>query len=309
MKTLLGVVSDKEIYCDVDDESSVRETLQLLHDLTGVTWNSFKEDSGNNNLVFYKVHLFDVVEDSVRRHLHFCGDSDVELELPLNCSSCSQMFMGCDIHQNIDLDTRNIQDMSCMFEGCIIREGVSFGDMFYTNKVKCMDSMFEKCQFFGDFAVGDHFDMCSVEECFAMFRECVFFKGFSLGNKINLSNAYCIESMFCGCNLPEGFSLGDNFDTSNVKYMSSVFHNCTYSDGFKLPLGFSVKSAIDVQNLFCGCKITKGFLSNLRLDNQREDLWTVMFEGCILEPDGDFKSIDDIITWLRDGMKYFDKEE
>ena len=58
-KTYLGVVAGKEIFCDLEDESSIKETLKYLESLTGEKWRTFKERTGNKNLVFYRESMYE----------------------------------------------------------------------------------------------------------------------------------------------------------------------------------------------------------------------------------------------------------
>ena len=86
--TYLGKVEGEKIFCNLDSKESIKNCLEFLEKLTGEEWETFKEESGNENLVFYKTSMFEVVASY---YLHFKANNN-KVELPLNCSSCENMF-------------------------------------------------------------------------------------------------------------------------------------------------------------------------------------------------------------------------
>ena len=143
--TYLGIVEGEKIFCNLESDDSINNCLEFLEKLTGEEWETFREASGNENLVFYKTSMY---FDMLDFYLVFRGGKYVEL--PLNCSSCEHMFEDCNLSVDLfidnEFDTSKVEDMNFMFQNCRLPEGFSLGDKFDTSRVKNMDFMFQNCK-------------------------------------------------------------------------------------------------------------------------------------------------------------------
>ena len=53
--TYLGIVEGEKIFCNLKSEDSISNCLEFLEKLTGENWDTFKEKTGNKNLVFIEL--------------------------------------------------------------------------------------------------------------------------------------------------------------------------------------------------------------------------------------------------------------
>lgn len=77
---------------------------------------SFREETGDKNLVFYNPDFFDIVGN----HLHYKNTAERDIPQPINMSSAYKMFQGIKI-ASIDLSNwvmHAVNNLEGMFDGC-----------------------------------------------------------------------------------------------------------------------------------------------------------------------------------------------
>lgn len=241
--TYLGEVDGEAIFCNLESEESICNTVTFLEKLTGETWCTFKEEFGNENTVFYRKNMYTCKNS----HLLFVGSNKVEL--PLNCSSCYKMFTDCEFNNDLDfshfdssrviemdrafsnsrfsedidfswLNTSNVVDFYTMFNGATFNGNVNIN--FDTSKATNMCGMFMHSCFCGDLIIGDNFVTDSVQAIGTvvdMFRYSRFKKGAKFGN------GFCITStadLFSHARLPGGLTRADfNSDKDIIEWLKS----------------------------------------------------------------------------------------
>ena len=131
--------------------------------------------------------------------LHYNEDSGLAPVLPINASSCCDMFRGCTTLERLDLShfrTENIVTMMSMFRGCHNLKELDLSN-FNTENVINMSRMFEGCTKLTTFSV----------------------KGFSTVNTVSMAN------IFQNCKSLITLDLL-SFDTSNVRSFANFFNGC-----------------------------------------------------------------------------------
>ena len=78
---------------------------------------SFREGTGNKNLVIYDPEYFEATED----YLYYKNNQQDSIPQPINISSAYKMFHTCTNLTSLDLsnwDVSNVRDMNYMFYNC-----------------------------------------------------------------------------------------------------------------------------------------------------------------------------------------------
>lgn len=95
--------------------------------------------------------------------------------------SMKSMFENCRYLKSLDLssfDTKNVEDMSCMFKGCERLETIYVGDGFDVNNVRYSDNMFKNCKNInGDYKYRDNYTDKKEASWYGYFRKKVGMNG------------------------------------------------------------------------------------------------------------------------------------
>ncbi len=246
---------------DFENEQAREELKRDLNSrFPDYNWRWFKEERGKKNWVLYRGDMF--YEKTSREggksvtFLKYINSSGAP-ELPINCSSCYDMFSVYNLTEDVifgdKFNTKDVVDMRNMFHMCGFPNNFSLGDKFDTSNVTDMYRMFAWSNLPTGFSLGDKFDTSNVTNMSSMFSHADFPTGFSLGDKFDTSNVTNMYEMFSHADFPAGFSLGDKFDTSNVTDMYRMFSNADFSAGFSLGDKFSTVSVADTSSMFSEC--------------------------------------------------------
>lgn len=145
------------------------------------------------------------------------------------------------------VDTSNIRDMGCMFDGC---ESLTSLDLsgFDTSKAEDMFSMFYGCESLTSLDLSG-FDTSKVEDMSWMFSGCTNLALLNLEG-FDTSNVWDMSCMFDGCASIETLDLS-SFDTGEVLYMYSMFEDC--SNLTEIFVGERFQLIDEEANVFAGC--------------------------------------------------------
>ena len=120
------------------------------------------------------------------------------------------------------LNTSNVTDMSCMFQGCWSLTNLDLST-FNTGNVTDMKSMFS---WSGINKINlSHFDTRNVVNMFGMFSDCSGLTCLDLGS-FDTGNVTNMESMFFNCSNLEIIYAGDKWSTASVTEGEYVFYDC-----------------------------------------------------------------------------------
>ncbi len=198
-------------------------------------------------------------------------------------TSTSYWFDGFTNLTQIDglenLNTNNITDMSCMFNGCEKLESLNLSG-FNTSNVTYMSLMFGGCSSLTSLDVTG-FDSSNAIYMDGMFRGCSGLTSLNVSS-FNTEKAKEISEMFAGCSGLSSLDFGDNFNTSNVTTMWAMFSGCSSLTSLDVT-GFDTSKTTEMGSMFSHCsKLTSLDLSNFNTANVKN--MGNMFDGCsILE--------------------------
>lgn len=203
---------------DSESDESRENCKEILNNLdSSHTFDWFKEETGNKQWVLYDTKYFYIECIDTFCHLHYKEDSNAAdtLTIPLNCSSCYEMFNNYR-GKSLTLpqfDTTDVVAMQYMFAHShnLVKLDLS---NFNTESVKDMQYMFRCC---------DKLSLLNMS-------------GFSTENLVNT------EYMFSGCCSLEFLDL-TSFKTTSLKLLHCMFYDCSnlqriyVSQKWKLPDG------------------------------------------------------------------------
>ena len=138
------------------------------------------------------------------------------------------MFAGClrltTIDNFINLDTRNVTNMSAMFQDCSMMRKLDLNNgVFETEKVTNMASMFKGCGSLYELYV-DGFDTSLVEDMSSMFEACGNLTELNL-QYFNTEKVTKMNRMFMNSSKLEKIIVGNDWDTTN-RETDSMFEGC-----------------------------------------------------------------------------------
>lgn len=172
------------------------------------------------------------------------------------------------------LDTSSLEDMNCMFYGCLNLTSLDLSN-FITSKVYDMYGMFADCKSLTSLDLSN-FNVSKVLTMLGMFSGCEKLESLDLSRFIT-PNLKQMHHMFDGCANLKSIDVS-NLNTSKVKDMTSVFQNCSSLTSLDLS-SFDTSLVTDMSNMFKGCtSLTSLDLSNFNCKNIRSIYG--MFENC-----------------------------
>ena len=120
-----------------EERERVKEEINV-NSLTKYDW--FKEETGKNHWVLYNTKMYEVE----KIYLHYKENSNLAPIIPINATSCYDMFYGCKSLTQLDLSnftTSNVISMKSMFDNCKALTQLDLSN-FNTSSVTDMSSMF-----------------------------------------------------------------------------------------------------------------------------------------------------------------------
>lgn len=247
-------LEEKEYSLNVNSEEERERVKQEVNanSLAQYDWfEEFERDVKDGHWVFYDTSMYMPKKDNRDLNLHYnprCNQTPI---IPINATSCRNMFSDCDKLTELNLsklNTVNIVSMKGMFKNCRKITTLDL-DNLITSKVTDMSSMFEACTKLVNLNLSNFdtsnvihmcfmfehnlnltvldlssFDTSKVTWMYYMFQDCKRLKSLDLSN-FDTSNLEDMEYMFSGCESLEVLDLS-NFNTSKVRMLNSAFMNC-----------------------------------------------------------------------------------
>lgn len=214
-------------------------------------FEEFEGDVEDGHWVFYDTSMYMPKKDNRDLDLHYNPRCNQIPIIPINATSCRNMFSDCDKLTELNLsklNTVNIVSMIGMFKNCRKITTLDL-DNLITSKVTDMFGMFMACTKLvnlnlSNFDTSNVTDMCfmfehnlnltvldlssfdtsKVERMSCMFQDCKRLKSLDLSN-FDTSNLESMQYMFSGCESLEVLDLS-NFNTSKVRRLNGTFMNC-----------------------------------------------------------------------------------
>ena len=146
-----------------------------------------------------------------------------------NVKYINSMFDSCKKLKslpNLNWNTNNIVDMSCLFKFCSQLNSTKEISKFNTENVKNMSQMFYRCEKLSSLDGLKHWNTKNVTDMSYMFNFCYSLSDFSPLKNWNTGNIKNMSSMFSFCKIST-LSSFSNWNTKNVTNMNSMFkqHN------------------------------------------------------------------------------------
>ena len=128
-------------------------------------------------------------------------------------------------HKSISVivcDTKNIEKMNMMFDGCRDLKKLEFEKSFNTENVRNMRCMFEMCSSLTELDL-KNFNTKNVTDMGYMFSKCSSLKKLNIRN-FNTENVTDMSYMFYWCSKLKKINFGQNFNTTTNMY--AMFDGC-----------------------------------------------------------------------------------
>ena len=191
-----------------------------------------------------------------------------------NVTDMSCMFDGCSRLRTLDVshfDTANVTDMSCMFSACRELTALDVSG-FDTANVTSMHTMFSYC--IGLTALDlSHFDTSKVTSMLYMFSACSGLTALDVSG-VDTASVTSMACMFGGCSGLTALDVS-HFDTANVTSMYAMFSGCSNlrtiyaSDKFRTA-SVPENDLYNSQNMFYNCTSLVGG-NGTRFDSRHTD--------------------------------------
>ena len=234
-----------------EERERVKAEVNANH-LAQYDWfEEFEGDVEDGHWVFYDTSMYMPKKDNRNLDLHYSPRCNQAPIIPINATSCRNMFSDCDKLTELNLsklNTVNIVSMEGMFKNCRKITTLDL-DNLITSKVTDMSSMFRACTKLVNLNLRNFdtsnvthmcfmfehnlnltaldlssFDTSKVTWMYYMFQDCKRLKSLDLSN-FDTSNLELMEYMFSGCESLEVLDLS-NFNTSKARMLNSAFMNC-----------------------------------------------------------------------------------
>ena len=168
-----------------------------------------------------------------------------------NVTNMSNMFNGCSllVPDLTGFNTDNVEDMGAMLAGC---DAVTSFDLrhFKTSKVKQMSNMFSGCDNLASLDLSS-FNTENVESMYNMFHGCKALTSLDL-TSFNTQNVKEMADMFSDCSKLKSLDLR-NFNTANVTSMSDMFDGCVALTSLDVS-SFVTSNVTDMSSMFAYCR-------------------------------------------------------
>ena len=206
-----------------------------------------------------------------------------------NVSDMYCMFDGCKALTTLDLssfDTSNVTNMGSMFDGCSALTALDVSS-FDTGAVWNMRSMFYGCKALTTLDVSS-FDTSNVTDMVNMFCNCVALTSLDLSS-FNTSSVTDMNCMFSGCKALTTLDLS-SFDTTDVKNMNCMFSGCGSLTSLNVS-SFSTGNVTNMYGMFYNCgSLTSLNVSSFSTGNTTD--MRSMFYNCAALTSLDLSSFD-----------------
>ena len=180
-----------------------------------------------------------------------------------------------------------------MFYGMFSLQTINNLEYLNTKNVTDMTGMFQMCNGLTSLNLGDNFDTSSVTDMTGMFKLCYSLTSLDLGDNFNTENVTNMYQMFYDLYSLTSLDLGDNFDTSKVTDMREMFYYCKALETIYCKEGtdWSTNSA-DKTNMFAFCTKLSGKCGSKSFECDGEnDIDGTYAKVCTDDQNGYFTSI------------------
>ena len=228
----------------------------------------------NNNLLDlkdYNTELY-INKKKVRYKKFFKPEKEgvylINILFNIDLINCKYMFTNCENIikiKFISFNTRYVEYMENMFDGCINLTNIYNLFLFDTQMVKNMSYMFNKCHKLNNINLSS-FNNYYVTDMKYMFNECTNLINLDFPSSFGTQYVEDMSSMFYGCSSLTSLNIS-SFKTERVKDMNMMFNNCKSLINLDLST-FNTINVNKMNSMFQGCHHLKYLdLSNFNTKN------------------------------------------
>ena len=202
-----------------EERERVKEEINV-NSLTKYDW--FKEETGKNHWVLYNTKMYEVE----KIYLHYKEDSNLVPIIPINATSCYDMFYGCKSLTQLNLsnfDTSQVINMSGIFSACTALTQLNLSN-FNTNNVSAMSGIFNCCYKLTQLDLSS-FDTSKVVYMDNMFSHCKSLTQLDLSN-FDTSEVYRMDDMFYDCPKLNIIYISVKWNINSVENSDDMFEDC-----------------------------------------------------------------------------------
>ena len=208
-----------------EERERVKEEINV-NSLTKYDW--FKEETGKNHWVLYNTKMYEVE----KIYLHYKEDSNLVPIIPINATSCYDMFYGCKSLTQLNLsnfDTSQVINMSGIFSACTALTQLNLSS-FDTSKVTAMGGMFNCCYKLTQLDLSS-FDTSKVVYMDNMFSYCKSLTQLDLSN-FDTSEVYRMDDIFYDCQKLNIIYISAKWNINSINYSDDMFNGCRFLPNF-----------------------------------------------------------------------------
>lgn len=208
-----------------EERERVKEEINV-NSLIKYDW--FKEETGKNHWVLYNTKMYEVE----KIYLHYKEDSNLVPIIPINATSCYDMFYGCKSLTQLDLSnftTSNVISMESMFDNCKALTQLDLSN-FNTSSVTDMSSMFWGCESLTQLDLSS-FDTSKVVYMDNMFSYCKSLTQLDLSN-FDTSEVYRMDDIFYDCQKLNIIYISAKWNINSINYSDDMFNGCRFLPNF-----------------------------------------------------------------------------
>ena len=186
----------------------------------------------------------------------------------------------------------DIDDISCIFDGCQSLISISDISNWNISKVTKMNKLFNECISLKSLPDISGWDTCNVTTMEKLFNQCESLESLPDIGQWDTSNVIHMKYLFCHCNTLEFLPKIGKWNLSNVKTMFKMFGFCQSLSSLPDISRFNISNVTDISYLFEGCSSLKSLPDISKWDTSKVEDMAGMFVDCQL-----LEKLPDISKW------------
>lgn len=208
--TYYGKVNGEAIFCNAENEESIKGVKNFLCDLTGEKWDYIKTD--NIPLMFYRSKYYELINSFSRglMHITYRGNNNGVIQLPLGCKCIDEMFVANFFDSKVEFseELQYVINAPFTFQSAIF--GQSADVVLRFDSLKSALGLFTNTIFKSGCKVIIH--MPNIIDLYSIFNSCIFEEGsfvdIEIGTDINVNDLF-VGCKFAGGRTVDSFSCND----------------------------------------------------------------------------------------------------
>ena len=208
----------------------------------------------------------------------------IKLKLSKNITDMSYMFNGCTSLTSLpdisNWNTNNVTNMSYMFYHC--KSLISLPDIskWNTNNVTNMSYMFNDCKSLQSLPDISKWNTNNVINMSCIFACCLSLPSLPDISKWNTKNVTNMSIMFSDCKSLTSLPDISKWNTNNVTNMSYMFYNCKSLKSLPDISKWNTNNVRDMSYMFCDCKSLASLPDISKWNTNNVTDMSNMFNGC-----------------------------